>query len=141
MSCSAWLCLGLLVHRRCGGGVAFSRIPLVTSGEHGVHDLHVASTSTQVSREVILNLLRRRVLNAGEQADCGHHETASAVRALKCGFVKERLLNGMKLTVLRESFHSRDLATLRHPRQLQEGAYRLTFHQHRACTAHADATS
>lgn len=55
--------------------------------------------------------------------------------------VNVRLLNRMKLTVLSKPFHCRDLATLGQRRQLQARAYRLTVHQHGACSTDADSAT
>jgi hypothetical protein len=112
------------------------RPPALFGGEpYRNHDLGIGGAATEISAEVVLDLLIGGVGMLVEQLRHHHDETRRAIAALERRGLDERLLHRAELLWSIEALHRDDLGTIDELGEVEAAGYRQAIDQYGAATA------
>jgi len=104
-------------------------------GFHGFENLQVARAAAEISGKRFANLIAVGMWIRIQQSFCCHQDSRSAVAALRGPEVRERILQGMKPSILAKSFDRQHLTGSTFQGQDQAREHRLPIQQNRASSA------
>src|SRR5690242_17040305 len=116
---------------------AGGRPPIERGGLDGPDDPHVARAAADVARELLADLVLRRVVVRVEQRLRRHQEAGRAEPALETVVVLERLLQRMQLVTIGEALDRLDPRAVDLTRERQAGACDNAVDEDGARAAHA----
>jgi hypothetical protein len=107
----------------------------------GIEDFWISSTTAEVAREVMLDLIIRRVWVVRKELFRYENESRCAKSTLKRRVLDEGLLDGIQYFAIRQTLNRRDLSAVGKDREIETTGNCHAVHEHRAATTDSLATT
>jgi len=84
---------------------------LLLSRPNGAHDIRIAGTATEISREILSSLFIGRIGRLIEKRFNGKNETWGTISALQGALAHESFLNNMERLAVTQAFYGHDVVS------------------------------